>query len=58
MSVGMKTLLQIATQLKSENNKNPEYDRALVEFLTEALGLTMDHKNDVAELLDIKLEVH
>ncbi|MFA5132896.1 MAG: hypothetical protein WC444_06245 [Candidatus Paceibacterota bacterium] len=54
----MKTLLQIATQLKSENNKNPEYDRALVEFLTEALGLTMDHKNDVAELLDIKLEVH
>ncbi len=35
-TVTVERLIKLATGLKSEHGENPEYDRALVELVTEA----------------------
>lgn len=47
-------LIELAGGLKSEHGENPEYDRALVELVTDALSLSMDYKDAVARLIGIK----
>ena len=54
-SVSISSLLDIARGLKSEDNENSEYDRALVELVTEASGLPLAEKELMAKMLGIEL---
>ena len=55
LTVKVEYLKAIATGLRSEHGENPEYDRALVELVTEAAGLSMEFKGLIARQLQIKL---
>jgi hypothetical protein len=39
-------VIQAARQLKSENNENPEYDRALRDMIVELFGGSMGFDSD------------
>ena len=47
-------LIEIAAGALSEDAENVEYDRACSELVTEFLGLPMDEKDGVLELLRVK----
>lgn len=53
-SVGIPTLVAIARDLRSEDGENPEYDRALIELVCEAAGLSMDDRMSVAARIGVK----
>ena len=57
-TVAVRLLFELAKALKSESGENPEYDRALVELCTDAAGLSMEGKADVARKLGINLHSH
>lgn len=46
-------LVRMAASLRSECGDNPEYDKALVDIVTAALGGTSDDGDAVARLLGI-----
>lgn len=46
-------LITLAIQLKSEHGENTEYDRALVELVTDAAGLSMEYKKQIAGLIGV-----
>jgi hypothetical protein len=48
------TLFELARGLRSEQHENAEYDRALVELVCEAAGLSMDYKEEVAENVGVE----
>ena len=53
-TVTVERLIKLARDLKSEHGENSEYDRALVELVTDAAGLPMNGgKEQVARLLGI-----
>lgn len=52
--VTMKYLMKLAGGLTSEDGENREYNRALAELLTDAAGLSMDFKGEVARRAGIK----
>ena len=47
-TVTIGELIQFAGWLASEDGENGEYDRALAELITDAAGLDMISKDDVA----------
>lgn len=54
-TVTIGRLMQLVRDLRSEDAENSEYDRALVELVTDAAGLPMNGgKEVVADLLGIK----
>jgi hypothetical protein len=48
-----KRLIEIARELKAGDGSNPEYDRALVNVVTDFLGKTQDDQFVVAQMLGI-----
>jgi hypothetical protein len=54
--VSLKKLAELASRLKSEDGENPEYDRALVELVTDAAGLPMTERRIVIERIGVKSE--
>lgn len=50
--ISVSALLEAAQNLKSEDRENPEYDRALLELVSDATGLS---KEETAEHLGIPL---
>ena len=53
--VTIRELIKFARGLKSDTQgTNPEYDRALIEIIVDAAGLTMDDRDLVAKALGIK----
>lgn len=55
-TVSIGKLIMLAQDLKSEHGENPEYDRALVELITDAASLSMDLKHEVAKQLGVRLK--
>ena len=53
-NVSYAEALVIAKRLKSEDKENPEYDRALLEYLYDAYGLR--DKEDIADDLGLDLK--
>jgi hypothetical protein len=53
--VAVSELIKLARGLKSEEGENKEYDRALVELVTDAAGLSMDEKGKIAKKIGVKL---
>jgi hypothetical protein len=51
ISIGL--LVRQARELKSDSGENPEYDRALVELVMRASGLTTDDREQVARDIGI-----
>ncbi len=51
-------LLRLASNLKSEDGENPEYDRALVEIVADALALPCEFKSDIIKRLGITSKVY
>ena len=47
----VKTLVEAAADLLSEGGENPEYDRAIAELTSRALGYSDSSIPDVARLL-------
>jgi hypothetical protein len=52
--ISQAELIELARGLKSEHGENPEYDRALVELCTDALGMSMDERHKVARMIGVK----
>jgi hypothetical protein len=53
-AVSIARLIKLARDLKSEDGENPEYDRALVELITDAAGMTMEYgRPTIAEQIGI-----
>jgi hypothetical protein len=46
-------LIKNARDLKSDRGENPEYDRALVELVGTSLGVSMDDREYVEQMLGI-----
>lgn len=46
-------IIDVAAHLVSERGENPEYDRALTELSCEMLGLSMEHKEVVAQIIGV-----
>ena len=53
-TVTVSDLLELAMWLKSPDGENPEYDRALVELVTDAAGLSMDDKDVIGQAIGVK----
>ena len=53
-TVTVKDLIALAKGLKTEAGSNPEYDRALVELIVDAAGLSMEDRYVVAAAIGIK----
>lgn len=51
MSFTIETLLATAADLISEDDDNPEYDRAIAELTNDLLGGTQDDKDAVLAVL-------
>lgn len=49
-------LIKQARDLVSEHGENPQYDRALVELVSRALGLSDEHKDFIYDLLGVEKE--
>lgn len=47
----LKTVINNAALLLSEDGENPEYDRAIVELTSAALGVSSDDYDAVERLL-------
>lgn len=52
--IDLGTLFQLASFLKSDIGENKEYDRALIELLTDVCGLPPENRKDVAKYLEIE----
>ena len=52
--ISIGELIRIASELRSENGENPEYDRALCELITDAASLPMEMRQRIAEEIGIK----
>jgi hypothetical protein len=52
-TVTIEELILHATFLRSEHGENPEYDRALVELVIDAAGVSMDMRPEFARLIGI-----
>ena len=50
--VSVGHLIGIAAALRSEDKENDEYDRALVELIVDASGLSMDDRDQVSKAID------
>lgn len=48
-ATSIKNLIDEARDLRSESGENPEYDRALVELVTRACGISHDEGHDEIE---------
>lgn len=53
-TISINTLIEYARQLASEHGENPEYDRALVELVSDCCGVGQDHYKTVADVLQVK----
>jgi hypothetical protein len=53
--VSIGRLCELARGLKSEDGENAEYDRALVELVTDAAGLAMESMGEIAARIGITL---
>lgn len=49
--VTIATLVKYAADLHSEHGENTEYDRALYELVTDAIGLSMEERGKVADTI-------
>lgn len=54
LTIRTADLVRLARDLRSEQGENKEYDRALVELVTDALGVSMEFKSEIATMLGIK----
>lgn len=55
--VPVSRLVEYARDLRSEHGENPEYDRALVELMLDAMHVPIECRKEVEVLLDIKKTV-
>jgi len=55
--ITIRSLLECAKALKSEDGENPEYDRALCELCGDAAGSTQEGYPEVAALLSVSTDV-
>ena len=46
-TVTVAHLIRAAVDLRSENEENPEYDRALVELISDVIGIDSDHRSAI-----------
>lgn len=54
-NIRIDDLVHLARSLRSEQGENPEYDRALVELVSDATGRTEEQRGEVEDLLGIRL---
>lgn len=57
-TVTIQELIQLAQFLKSEDGENGEYDRALLELVTDAARISQNDRTLVANLIGMSSYLH